>query len=117
MPSEDVLTSDETRYYIRGAYLFVDDNDFANDLLVTYFAIPDAISDVPTRFHFGLAGYCANTLIDLPPQEDPDFTSMKVKQSIARDIWLNCVRLAKGFRPVTESRNKATSTSMRRGWI
>lgn len=117
MPSEDALTSSEMRYYLRGAYIVVDDNDFSNDIIVSYFSHPLAISDIPVRFHFGLAGYCANTLIDLPSQDDPDFTSLGVKQKIAKTVWDRALDLARGFRPVSESRNIAQSTTIKRGWI
>jgi hypothetical protein len=117
IPSEDSLTSDETSYYLRGAYIFVDDNDFDDDLVVTYITHPLAIADIPVRFHLGLAGYCALTLVDLPSQDDPDFVSMRTKQKVAQTIWSTALNLAKGFRPVSESRNMAHSTTLKRGWI
>lgn len=117
MPSEDALTSDTTRYYVRGAYIFIDDNDFDDDLVVTYITHPLTIAGVPVRFHFGLAAYCALKLIELPPQDDPNFVSMRVKQKVAQDTWDLCMDLAKGFRPVSESRNMAHSTTIKRGWI
>ena len=117
IPSEDALTSDELSYYVRGAYLFIDDNDFDNDLIVTYITHPLAITDVPVRFHLGLAGYCALTLVELPDRDDPSFVSMRVKQKVAQTIWDTTLDLAKGFRPVSESRNIAHSTTIKRGWI
>lgn len=112
--SAEAREDNETRYYLRGAYLFVDDTEFSDDLIVTYYAIPSTLAQIPTRFHFGIPGFCAMTLIELPRQDDSTFVSLQKKQQIASDLWKTCLDLARTFRPVTESNNLSESKKVRR---
>jgi hypothetical protein len=114
--NEQATAEAETMYYLEGAYIVVDDTEFENDILVTYYIIPTALASIPTRFHFGIPGFCAMTLIELPTQDDRQFASLQMKQKIARELWRTCIDLAKGFRPITESKNISESTKVRR-WI
>lgn len=116
-PNEAARMDDATSYYLRGAYLVVDDNDFDNDIIVSYLNYPIALASIPVRYHFGLPAYVAMTLIELPSQDNPQFTTMTNKFNTAKRIWATCLSMAQGFRPVVESRNLATASTVKRGWI
>jgi hypothetical protein len=77
----------EVKYFLRGSNIIVDDAGFKNDILVTYYIIPTTLASIPTRFHFGIPGYIAMTLIELPNQDDRQFASLQMKQKIARELW------------------------------
>lgn len=114
--SDEARQDTETKYHLQGAYLIVDDADFDNDIIVTYYAIPDTLAEIPTRFHFGLPGFVAMTLIELPAQDDPIFPSLAKKQKVASDLWRTCLDLVNTWRPVTESRNISESDKVKL-WI
>lgn len=116
IPSQDMRTDNETFYYLRGGYINVDDLDFSNDLVIQYYSVPDVLTDVPTRFHFGLPSYVAMRLIRIPPQDDKNFEMLRTAFSVAQGTWRRCEDLARGFTPVSENTNISESTKVRR-WI
>jgi len=116
MPSQDMRTDDETYYYLRGGYIVVDDNDFSSDLVAMYYSVPDALTDVPTRFHFGLPSYVAMRLIRVPEQGDKNFEMLRTAFSVAQSTWRRCEDLARAFSPVAENINISESKKVRR-WI
>lgn len=114
--SADVRTDDETRYSLREDDLIVDDLEFSNDLLVIYYSVPDALADIPTRFHFGLPSYVAMRLIRIPPQDNTNFETLRTAFSVAKGTWQRCYALAEAFAPIAESHNISESRKVRR-WI
>lgn len=116
MPSQDALTDNEIRYYLRGSNLIVDDNDFENDIIVSYVAYPSTLAEIPTRYHFGLPGYCVMKLIKLPPIDNPLFVAMQASLKVNQSIWETCRGMAMTYSPVMESINISESTKIKR-WI
>jgi len=93
------------RYFLRGSTIVVDDPSFENDILIDYYAYPDAIDEIPARFHFGLVALGAVDLIELPSKDAPEFDDLMVSVQKNQNLWVTAQEMAKAFKPSAESRN------------
>lgn len=85
-PSE-INLNDNTIWYPRERNIVVGDYDFANDILVEYVSIPDAITDIPEEYHMGLVAYGVINLLIIPSSKAKDFEDKKISKEFYMGIW------------------------------
>jgi hypothetical protein len=105
MPAGESCNQNPDRWYLRNGYFVVDDYTFENDILVDYYYFPTSLTDIPSRFHFGLVAYGVITLIKLPAFDQPLFADYQMSYNVNKGLWQTCVDMANSFSPTSESNN------------
>lgn len=98
-PAKDETIDDETGYHQRGSNIIVDDPDFTNDLLILYRYLPTALTEIPSRFHYGIAAYSVIDQIRIMNTSD-------LSKSLSKNesLWGLAQKQASEFKPISETR-------------
>lgn len=75
--------SNRCGYLIEDNKIVVNYLDFTNSLIIDYHRNPEGLSDIPSRYHAGLAGYITVQLAEVPNPKDPGYGNIanKIKKA------------------------------------
>lgn len=93
----------DTQWYPRGTNIVVDDHLFTDDLIIDYASVPDEISDIPAKFHFGIVNFCVWNLISIPEPSAVDYADKTNSYAVHMRQWEFCNRrIEETMRPSSE---------------
>lgn len=82
MPDSEATGTNTDKWYLDGSKIVVDDPDFTYDIIINYryalsTTVATALTEMPSKFHFGIVSYCVVNLIPVVAQNKDDFASFK----------------------------------------
>lgn len=81
----DATLADSYGWYPRGDTIVIDDQSFANDIMLDYIKAPTVYTDIPSQYHEGLISFAVVALIKIPPPEDPQYQDFVTSISFNRE--------------------------------
>jgi len=85
--SNEALAVETYRWYLDGSNVVIDDPDYTYDLIMNYRYVPSALSEIPSKFHFGIVSYGVIDLITIPPNNDKNYRDLKNSYDRHLKLW------------------------------
>jgi len=95
-PDTEATNDQSTKYYIKDDNIWVDDPDFDYDIILLYRYMPSSITDIPSRFHFGIVAYGVMDLMLLPASDHKNFYGLKTTVEKNTNLWNLCLSQIRG---------------------
>ena len=74
LKDRDSRMSDSGRWFPRGKQIVIDNSSFTRDIVVDYILQLTELTDIPDDYHEGLIAFCVIELLQMPPQNHPEYT-------------------------------------------
>jgi len=85
--SNEALAVNTYKWYLDGSNVVIDDPDYTYDLIMNYRYVPSTISEIPSKFHFGIVSYGVIDLITVPPSDDKRYRDLKNSYDRHLKLW------------------------------
>ncbi len=114
-PDTEATNGQAEKYFLKDGNIWIDDPEFENDIILIYRYMPSAVTDIPSRFHFGIVAYGIMDLLLLPASNHKDFYGLKETLSKNTSLWSLCLGHIRGNYPLSlESRNLSDISRVKR---
>lgn len=91
-----ITLGDKTVWYPRGRNIVIGSYTFANDILVEYTALPDAVDDIPAEYHRGLVAFGVTMLLKVPAEGSKSFADLSKTMKTHTIMWSLIIKQIRG---------------------
>jgi hypothetical protein len=82
MPDGEATGNNADKWYLDGSKIVVDDPTYTYDLIINYRYVPSstvvtALTEIPSKFHFGIVSYCVVDLIPVAAVKGEELKNLK----------------------------------------
>ncbi len=107
--SSENLATDDTKWYLDGSVIVVDDPDFTYDVIINYRYTPSttvetALTQIPEKFHFGIESFCVLDLAPIAADTPDDYKKLQPTLEIHTGLLSQAMMMIDNFKISQESK-------------
>ena len=119
MPSGEAAGINSDKWYLDGSKIVVDDPSYTYDLIIDYRYVPSstvatALTEIPSKFHFGIVSYCVIDLIPVVAVTGNEFIKLKTTYDYHITLLNTALGMISDFKVSKESKSLGDVSRIKR---